>query len=125
MPAIPPVDESARVRASLALVSSALLGSRRLRAHGEAPHRLPDRRGVALALRGCAILAAEPPCGDPLLDPGILERVCRGNRGGDGRSEEHTSELQSLMRNSYAVFCLKKNKRIKALQQDQNHMRYS
>src|SRR3546814_10644972 len=29
-----------------------------------------------------------------------------------GRSEEHTSELQSLMRNSYAVFCLKtKNKR--------------
>src|SRR3546814_13102498 len=29
--------------------------------------------------------------------------------GGDGeRSEEHTSELQSLMRISYAVFCLKK-----------------
>src|SRR3546814_5593161 len=26
-------------------------------------------------------------------------------------SEEHTSELQSLMRNSYAVFCLKKKKR--------------
>src|SRR3546814_2120548 len=30
------------------------------------------------------------------------------------RSEEHTSELQSLMRNSYAVFCLKKKKRTKA-----------
>src|SRR3546814_3473916 len=29
-----------------------------------------------------------------------------------GRSEEHTSELQSLMRNSYAVFCLKKKKKI-------------
>src|SRR3546814_5196803 len=29
------------------------------------------------------------------------------------RSEEHTSELQSLMRISYAVFCLKKNKRNK------------
>src|SRR3546814_4435358 len=28
----------------------------------------------------------------------------------DGRSEEHTSELQSLMRISYAVFCLKKKK---------------
>src|SRR3546814_10851778 len=28
----------------------------------------------------------------------------------DDRSEEHTSELQSLMRISYAVFCLKKNK---------------
>src|SRR3546814_9702822 len=36
-----------------------------------------------------------------------------GRKGGDfepqaGRSEEHTSELQSLMRISYAVFCLKK-----------------
>src|SRR3546814_2491335 len=30
-----------------------------------------------------------------------------------GRSEEHTSELQSLMRISYAVFCLKKKKYIK------------
>src|SRR3546814_1905875 len=30
-----------------------------------------------------------------------------------GRSEEHTSELQSLMRISYAVFCLKKKKRHK------------
>src|SRR3546814_7821283 len=30
-----------------------------------------------------------------------------------GRSEEHTSELQSLMRISYAVFCLKKKKRRK------------
>src|SRR3546814_10434681 len=29
-------------------------------------------------------------------------------QGRDGRSEEHTSELQSLMRISYAVFCLKK-----------------
>src|SRR3546814_8116232 len=29
------------------------------------------------------------------------------------RSEEHTSELQSLMRNSYAVFCLKKKNRQK------------
>src|SRR3546814_6943690 len=29
------------------------------------------------------------------------------------RSEEHTSELQSLMRNSYDVFCLKKTKKIK------------
>src|SRR3546814_8962349 len=30
-----------------------------------------------------------------------------------GRSEEHTSELQSLMRNSYAVFCLTKKKQIR------------
>src|SRR3546814_10090744 len=33
----------------------------------------------------------------------------------DSRSEEHTSELQSLMRNSYAVFCLK-NKKYENLQ---------
>src|SRR3546814_7265864 len=32
---------------------------------------------------------------------------------GDARSEEHTSELQSLMRISYAVFCLKKKKTYK------------
>src|SRR3546814_2896462 len=31
-----------------------------------------------------------------------------GGAAADARSEEHTSELQSLMRNSYAVFCLKK-----------------
>src|SRR3546814_4129675 len=33
----------------------------------------------------------------------------------DARSEEHTSELQSLMRISYAVFCLKKKKQIKLI----------
>src|SRR3546814_2806006 len=38
--------------------------------------------------------------------------VCRrrGSRRSGRRSEEHTSELQSLMRISYAVFCLKKKK---------------
>src|SRR3546814_4020690 len=35
---------------------------------------------------------------------------CRGYGRAGRRSEEHTSELQSLMRNSYAVFCLKKKK---------------
>src|SRR3546814_1272139 len=47
---------------------------------------------------------------------GVAARLARGNpRKGDARpasvakrSEEHTSELQSLMRISYAVFCLKK-----------------
>src|SRR3546814_4083934 len=40
---------------------------------------------------------------------GLQRRGCLapGNR----RSEEHTSELQSLLRISYAVFCLKKNKK--------------
>src|SRR3546814_7144527 len=36
------------------------------------------------------------------------------------RSEEHTSELQSLMRNSYAVFCLKKKNNKKTTTQDTN-----
>src|SRR3546814_6491428 len=37
-----------------------------------------------------------------------LDMLPRLDRGADDRSEEHTSELQSLMRISYAVFCLKK-----------------
>src|SRR3546814_5984701 len=37
-----------------------------------------------------------------------------------GRSEEHTSELQSLMRNSSAVFCLKKKTKTKAIRQTNN-----
>src|SRR3546814_4026189 len=51
------------------------------------------------------------------LDPGELlagraelVHVAHGAHGVHVRSEEHTSELQSLMRNSYAVFCLKKKK---------------
>src|SRR3546814_4195762 len=36
----------------------------------------------------------------------------RVSKWGDRRSEEHTSELQSLMRISYAVFCLKKQNNI-------------
>src|SRR3546814_2191968 len=40
-------------------------------------------------------------------------------RGRGQRSEEHTSELQSLMRISYAVFCLKKKNKRKKLQYKQ------
>src|SRR3546814_8877751 len=36
------------------------------------------------------------------------QEVLAARRAGAQRSEEHTSELQSLMRTSYAVFCLKK-----------------
>src|SRR3546814_10189331 len=44
----------------------------------------------------------------------VRPRECRRLRLSDAclRSEEHTSELQSLMRISYAVFCLKKKKTI-------------
>src|SRR3546814_2500577 len=58
---------------------------------------------------------------DTSRDPVTLERLRTEldamapqlvGRDGDGdRSEEHTSELQSLMRISYAVFCLKKKKK--------------
>src|SRR3546814_6313484 len=40
-----------------------------------------------------------------------LRAAAFGVRQEDRRSEEHTSELQSLMRISYAVFCLKKKKK--------------
>src|SRR3546814_1923522 len=67
------------------------------------------------------ILAAEGIA----AEPGAVEQLARAADGslrdglslldqaiaytGANRSEEHTSDLQSLMRNSYAVFCLKKN----------------
>src|SRR3546814_4438603 len=40
--------------------------------------------------------------------PVLFQGPCINLKGPAGRSEEHTSELQSLMRISYAVFCLKK-----------------
>src|SRR3546814_4163067 len=72
--------------------------------HGRRPH---SRQEVFLG-RG----NAEP-------DKTKLQRGQRGGQpqgnetGFSDRSEEHTSELQSLMRNSYAVFCLKKQQTIK------------
>src|SRR3546814_10474521 len=50
--------------------------------------------------------------GPPQVDE-LKPRIAVIGVGGAGgnRSEEHTSELQSLMRISYAVFCLKKKKR--------------
>src|SRR3546814_2652333 len=43
----------------------------------------------------------------------LRKALPRPSRIGFGRSEEHTSELQSLMRISYAVFCLKKKNKHK------------
>src|SRR3546814_10753938 len=50
--------------------------------------------------RGLSLYVAQGESGRNPADRGSPER----------RSEEHTSELQSLMRSSYAVFCLKKKK---------------
>src|SRR3546814_3954788 len=50
---------------------------------------------------------------DRAIEVAVLDRM-RGAAlafGAESRSEEHTSELQSLMRISYAVFCLKKKKK--------------
>src|SRR3546814_5537544 len=51
--------------------------------------------------------------GDEAAEAVPIEPRRRGGAGGEPieRSEEHTSELQSLMRISYAVFCLKKKNR--------------
>src|SRR3546814_2061206 len=53
--------------------------------------------------------------GAPLAwqEPILSRRETPLSGWGWARSEEHTSELQSLMRISYAVFCLKKKKKIK------------
>src|SRR3546814_7324103 len=60
--------------------------------------------------------AERPPDGpdavDEMLQAGPGHRLSLRLRPG-WRSEEHTSELQSLMRISYAVFCLKKKNKIK------------
>src|SRR3546814_9471895 len=68
---------------------------------------------------GGGVRSASPPGGaaPPRDDPAVLPRPRARRRlhaaarpdHARGRSEEHTSELQSLMRNSYAVFCLKQN----------------
>src|SRR3546814_8977971 len=58
---------------------------------GQLARLWPPSRPIGVPLRGArSIIEAPAP------------------RGGIARSEEHTSELQSLMRISYAVFCLKK-----------------
>src|SRR3546814_2585696 len=55
-------------------------------------------KGLAAAAKKSSRTAAE----------GLVGVAVAGTKG--ARSEEHTSELQSLMRISYAVFCLKKKK---------------
>src|SRR3546814_1270926 len=54
-------------------------------------------------------MAGEPPCRIAATGVGVKTQT-PSLFNGLTRSEEHTSELQSLMRISYAVFCLKKKK---------------
>src|SRR3546814_7463476 len=59
------------------------------------------------------------------LEKLFMEKLCQYYHEDWGletrRSEEHTSELQSLMRNSYAVFCLKKKRNNETITQLTNH----
>src|SRR3546814_7427804 len=87
---------------------------------------LPGRGAAAVGRRSTEIGGLHEdhrlPRPGPLLlergqDLGVVEAPSEGREGivaeqaaAHGRSEEHTSELQSLMRISYAVFCLKKKK---------------
>src|SRR3546814_1908304 len=67
------------------------------------------RHGDLLGKAGTEAIGARHD--DAVLDPQFHEGVAAGADLRDEilvRSEEHTSELQSLMRISYAVFCLKK-----------------
>src|SRR3546814_5765601 len=77
------------------------------------PH--PDARAQRLYLRGDKSLSADAPAADEApnnIAQLPIEGLCSISTSQWLRSEEHTSELQSLMRISYAVFCLKKKKNI-------------
>src|SRR3546814_8235676 len=83
--------------------------------HLAAPHALARRDADAAGLEVFVErMAAVAEVEGEVVAAGIGERIARTPREGftlghvvaHGRSEEHTSELQSLMRISYAVFCL-------------------
>src|SRR3546814_12010605 len=73
------------------------------------PHadRTPGHGGVPVRRRLASAAIRRLDKGD------LLGWAPAGPNGNPARSEEHTSELQSLMRISYAVFCLKKKKLVK------------
>src|SRR3546814_1072941 len=69
---------------------------------------------VAMGLFGVAEILSNVglPAGERLTHKRIsLRSMLPSRQEWKVRSEEHTSELQSLMRSSYAVFCLKKKKK--------------
>src|SRR3546814_7443979 len=73
-------------------------------------HQVPvPHFGVVLTLEDWQALAGRLRAAGThfVIEPTIR---FKGQAGEQARSEEHTSELQSLMRISYAVFCLKKKK---------------
>src|SRR3546814_8097490 len=81
-------------------------GSARLDIAGD---RLDPDRESHRTCRGPGA-AIRYPDDDVRTDPHLFRDEPGRTASGSLRSEEHTSELQSLMRISYAVFCLQKNK---------------
>src|SRR3546814_1057734 len=67
--------------------------------------------------------AGRGPLAGPVAVAAVVLDPLRPINGLNDRSEEHTSELQSLMRISYAVFCLKKKKNNK--HKDKKIQRYT
>src|SRR3546814_3056706 len=70
------------------------------------PRRQRDDDEVAQQDAQADLHARVPAC--TTSAPGHVERIAKAAMGVDRRSEEQTSALQSLMRISYSVFCLKK-----------------
>src|SRR3546814_7946821 len=81
---------------------------------GQMPHDFARAETIAVGLDRCAARRAAALRGEPapVGDEGFGRQAkAERRRNGDHfRSEEHTAELQSLMRISYAVFCLKKKR---------------
>src|SRR3546814_7486444 len=70
------------------------------------------KRNELVLVRHDTLLLGERAPNHVIANGGITENVIhRGAEIRNERSEEHTSELQSLMRISYAVFCLTKKKK--------------
>src|SRR3546814_5390077 len=63
------------------------------------------------ALIGLRLLQALGGCAGVVIARAMVRDLFAPQEAARVRSEEHTSELQSLMRISYAVFCLKKKKK--------------
>src|SRR3546814_3928630 len=86
------------------------------------------RIGVLVDMKGGLISKGEPVGASHLGQVVEIVSQLRGESGArqveGARSEEHTSELQSLMRISYAVFCLKK-KKTKHTKQQKNYKNQS
>src|SRR3546814_10160899 len=83
--------------------------------HGRKNRKTWKLRGKVGGSRGepCPV-GAEQRTGSINASRGVQRHLAdrRSEQIGQGsRSEEHTSEIQSLMRSSYAVFCLKKKKK--------------